>query len=101
MIILADKHCSSMCYQFTRTLLNLPNTVLVGQAPNVMNRLTDPTTVLMPSHKATLHIGTREIISPAYAFGHHLQPKYQYLGDINNTPKLEKWIAKLYRDKKI
>ncbi len=100
-IILADKLCASMCYEFTRTLLDLPNTVLVGQAPNVMNRLTNPTSVLMPSHKATLHISTREIISPAYAFGRHLQPKYQYLGDINNTPKLEKWIAKLYRDKKI
>lgn len=95
-IILADSRCGSMCYQFTRTLLDLPNTVLVGQPPDVMDRLTNPRSVILPSRKATLSVGTREMLSPAYAFGRRLMPHYRYYGNINNTPAIEKWIMQLY-----
>jgi len=100
-VILADNRCGSMCYQFTRTLLELPHTVLVGQSPNVMERLTNPVSIILPSRQATLHIGTREMMSPAYAFGRRLIPKYQYSGDLNNTRAVEKWILTLYRAKEL
>jgi hypothetical protein len=100
-VILADSRCGSMCYQFTRTLLGLPHAVLIGHSPDTMGRLTNPTTVSLPSRQATLYIGTREMIAPAYAFGHRLQPKYTFTGDIQNDSGVEKWVVNLYQHDKL
>ena len=100
-VILSNASCGSMCYQFTRTLLTLPGTVLVGQAPNTMDRLTNPVAVPLASHKAILYLGTREMISPGYAFGHALIPSFRYEGNLSNTPAVKQWILRLYKRKKI
>ena len=100
-VILADSRCGSMCYQFTRTLLDLPNTVLIGNSPDTMGRLTNPMAVLLPSHQATLYVGTREMIAPAHAFGFRLQPKYTFTGDGHSDSDVKKWVVNLYEHDKL
>jgi hypothetical protein len=92
-VILSDMHCGSMCYQFVRTLTQLPNTVLVGQAPDIMDRITVPISFDLPSKLGSVAIATEEIVCPAYAFGQKITPKYLYSGDITDTSKVERWIS--------
>ena len=100
-IILSDSRCGSMCYQFTRTLLDLPNTILIGVTPDTMGRLTNPYIIELPSQQANLSIGTREMIAPSYAFGHDLKPKYTFKGDITKDSDVRKWIFNLYQNHKL
>jgi hypothetical protein len=94
-IVLSDSSCSSMCYQFVRTLTKLPRTILVGQSPDTMDRITTPIPFELPSHLATVYIASEEFIFPADAFGKTLQPQYSYVGDLMRESQIKHWVSQI------
>jgi hypothetical protein len=92
-ILLTNKKCYSMCYEINRTWLQLPNTILLGQAPNTMGLITNPVPHRI-SHYVTLYLASSIYLSPISAFNNKLVPKQLYSSDINNTVAVKAWVMR-------
>ncbi len=90
--LVTDEHCSSACWLFVRSALQLPNVTLIGQATHFMSRYTQANPIVLPSRRLVIYIPTQVYLYPLQHFGKRFIPHYRYKGDISKTEMLKRWV---------
>ena len=94
-LLLTDGFCGSDCWLFTREMLQIPNTVQIGQPTHFMTPYTEPNPINLPSHNAVFDVPAQIFLSPLNNFDHPFVPKCTYSGYMGDTAGLQKWVLQI------
>ena len=96
--ILTDGESYSSAWLFTRVVLQLPNTVQLGQPTGINSYYSEPRAIAL-HHGLMLNFPMGANLTPDAHFGKRFAPEFHYVGDMSNDKLVMPWVLKVLKGK--
>ncbi len=92
---LTDGRCASACLDFADVALRIPGVVHVGQHTSADTLFMEIRSATLPSRNGRISFATKVYRGRARGHNEYYAPRYEWKGNIWDTPKIEAWISAL------